>query len=83
MELEQFFQLMSTYGFSVIVAGYLVLFITKKLNSKFDRLAEAIDRLNDTILEAIHSNNEVLRQIARIEEKIEGLEKEIYARKYR
>lgn len=81
MELEQFFQLISTYGFSVVIAAYLIYYITKKLNSKFDKLTEAIESLTDAILQAIHSNQEILRQVKDMQAKLDEIEKELYIAK--
>ena len=43
-------------GFSIAVAGYLIWWITKKLNSKLDRIARSLDELNrniDKLIEVI------------------------------
>ena len=44
-----FMEAITNYGLAVVIAGYLVWWITKKLNSKLDTLTQNIAQLNTNI----------------------------------
>lgn len=52
-------QAFAQFGFAALIAGYLVVYITRSLNGKLDRVAEATER-NATATEAL------TRQIERL-----------------
>ena len=49
MDNNQIVSLIANYGVPSALTVYLVLWITRKLNSKLDNLTNEIKRLNDTI----------------------------------
>ena len=49
-ELNNLFSLLATYGVPIILSVYLVYWITNKLNSKLDKLVNAVQELNNNIL---------------------------------
>ncbi len=44
-----FMEAVANYGLAIVIAGYLVWWVTNKLNSKLDRLTQSIENLNQTI----------------------------------
>ena len=41
--------LISNYGFPIAVSTYLILFITRRLNSKLDKLINEMEKLNKNL----------------------------------
>ena len=49
-----FFELIANYGLALVISVYLVWWITSRLNGKIDRLANSLDKLNESINRLIY-----------------------------